>query len=227
MNRMSIEERRAQIVDAAMSIAVRDGVEAVTVRGVAAEAGISLGTVHYCFEDKDAMLRAMGHSLAVVASEPVRMAMDPTKDLYEIAHAAADGLWEGLTPRRHMRLLTFEFATAGSRNRALRPVAKAHLEQTWAMTQGILDQLSRIAGITYSIDTPFLSRIVAGYIDGIEIAWLVQQDDDAAIRSFHALADYVLSLVVHPDGAAPRARPVAGPDAPPDAGPDAAAPAAR
>ncbi|MHA7133552.1 TetR/AcrR family transcriptional regulator [Oerskovia turbata] len=199
MNRMSIDERRAQIVDAALSIAVREGVEAVTVRGVAAEAGISLGTVHYCFEDKDAMLRAMGHSVAVVASDPVRMAMDPTKDLHTIAHAAADGLWEGLTPRRHMRLLTFEFATAGSRNRALRPVAKAHLEQTWTMTQGILDQLAQIAGITYSMDTPFLARIVAGYIDGIEIAWLVQQDDEAAIRSFHALADYVLSLVVHPE----------------------------
>ncbi|MFE4464947.1 TetR/AcrR family transcriptional regulator [Oerskovia sp. NPDC056781] len=219
MNRMSIEERRAQIVDAAMSIAVRDGVEAVTVRGVAAEAGISLGTVHYCFEDKDAMLRAMGHNVAVVASDPVRMAMDPTKDVRTIAHAAADGLWEGLTPRRHMRLLTFEFATAGSRNRALRPVAKAHLEQTWAMTQGILDQLAEIAGITYSMDTPFLARIVAGYIDGIEIAWLVQQDDEAAIRSFHALADYVLSLVVHPDGAVPGA----GPD---DVGPDAVAPPA-
>ena len=213
MSRMSIEERRAQIVDAAMSIAVREGVEAVTVRGVAAEAGISLGTVHYCFEDKDAMLRAMGHNVAVVASEPVRLALDPTRDLYTIAHAAADGLWAGLTPRRHMRLLTFEFATAGSRNRSLRPVAKAHLEQTWAMTQGILDQLAVIANITYSIETPFLARLVAGYIDGIEIAWLVQQDDEVAIRSFHALADYVLSLVVHPQ------------DARPTSGPSAAAPA--
>ncbi|MEK8227658.1 hypothetical protein NKG05_18435 [Oerskovia sp. M15] len=68
---------------------------------------------------------------------------------------------------------------------------------------GILDQLAEIAGITYSMDTPFLSQIVAGYIDGIEIAWLVQQDDEATIRSFHALADYVLSLVVTPDGSRP------------------------
>lgn len=211
MNRMSIDERRAQIVDAAMSIAIKDGVEAVTIRGVAAEAGISLGTVHYCFEDKDAMLRAMGHSVAVVASEPVRMALGAGTDMHTLAHAAADGLWEGLTPRRHMRLLTFEFATAGSRNRALHPVAKAHLEQTWAMTQGILDQLAEIAGITYAVETPFLAQIVAGYIDGIEIAWLIQQDDQAAIRSFHALADYVLSLVVPHEGRAPDAAAPAAP----------------
>jgi AcrR family transcriptional regulator len=198
MNRMSVEERRAQLVDAAMTIAVREGVEAVTIRGVAAEAGVSLGVVHYCFEDKDELLQAMGNSLALVASEPVRASLDASTDIEVLAHAAADALWEGLTPRRHMRLLTFEFATAGVRSRALRSVAHAHLEQTWNMTEGVLQEVARRAGVTYKLDMRFLARLVAGYIDGIEIAWLVEQDDDAAIASFHALADYVLTQVVPP-----------------------------
>jgi len=200
MNRMSVEERRAQLVDAAMTIAVREGVEAVTIRGVAAEAGVSLGVVHYCFEDKDELLQAMGNSLALVASEPVRAALDVDGDVVQLAHAAADGLWSGLTPRRHMRLLTFEFATAGVRSRALRSVAHTHLEQTWAMTRGFLENVAERGNVTYSMDMGFLSRVVAGYIDGIEIAWLVEQDDETAVRSFHALAEYVLSLMLRPDG---------------------------
>ncbi|MBD5786675.1 TetR family transcriptional regulator [Cellulosimicrobium terreum] len=200
MNRMSVEERRVQLVDAAMTIAVREGVEAVTIRGVAAEAGVSLGVVHYCFEDKDELLQAMGNSLALVASEPVRASLENDGDVVALAHAAADGLWEGLTPRRHMRLLTFEFATAGVRSRALRTVAHTHLEQTWAMTRGVLEEVARRAEVTYVLDMDFLCRIVAGYIDGIEIAWLVEQDDETAIRSFHALAEYALSLMVRADG---------------------------
>ncbi|MBD8079096.1 TetR/AcrR family transcriptional regulator [Cellulosimicrobium arenosum] len=200
MNRMSVEDRRAQLVDAAMTVAVREGVEAVTIRGVAAEAGVSLGVVHYCFEDKDELLQAMGNSLALVASEPVRAALDTEGDVVELAHAAAHGLWTGLTPRRHMRLLTFEFATAGVRSRALRSVAHTHLEQTWTMTRGFLEEVARRGEVTYTTDIEFLSRIVAGYIDGIEIAWLVEQDDATAIRSFHALAEYVLSVMVRADG---------------------------
>ncbi|WP_100423220.1 TetR/AcrR family transcriptional regulator [Sediminihabitans luteus] len=201
---MPIDERRTQLIDAALRLAARDGVEAVTVRGVAQEAGVSLGVVHYCFADKDALLQAMGLSMALVASEPVQSALDGTRgDLRTLAHAAADGLWEGLQPRRHMRLLTFEFATAGVRNRALRPVAQHHLEQTWAMTRGSLEQLAQSGGVRFSMDLDLLARLVAGYIDGIEIAWLIQQDDEVTLASFHALADYVLSLVVDEPDADP------------------------
>ena len=57
MDRLPILERRAQLVRAALVVATRDGFEAATVRAIAAEAGVSLGVVHYCFEDKDELLR--------------------------------------------------------------------------------------------------------------------------------------------------------------------------
>ncbi|ROS78794.1 TetR/AcrR family transcriptional regulator [Cellulomonas sp. PhB143] len=194
MTRMPIEERRAQLLDAALSLAAREGVEAVTIRGVAHEAQVSLGVVHYCFDGKDDLLQAMGRSMALVASEHVVGALQTEGDLTVVAHALADALWTGLQPRRHMRLLTFEFATAGVRSMALRAVAQEHLEQTWAMTSAILERLAVVGSVQFPLGFAMLSRLVAGYIDGIEIAWLVDQDDDAALASFHALADYVLSL---------------------------------
>ncbi len=209
MNRLSIEERRRQLIDAAMTIAARDGVESVTIRGVAAEAGVSLGVVHYCFEDKEALLLAVGHSVAMVASEPVRAAVRPGS-LPEIAHAAAEGLFQGLIPRRHMRLLAFEFATVGARNRALRPVAHAHYQQTLVMTRGILEQLAACGGASFAVDLDFLTRLVAGYIDGIELAWLVEQDDAQALAAFHALADYCLSLMTR--AGEPTDQPTGGPN---------------
>ena len=62
--RVSAGDRREQLVEAAISRAVREGLAATTVRGIADEAGVSLSTVHYCFASKDDLLRAVARSIA-------------------------------------------------------------------------------------------------------------------------------------------------------------------
>ena len=64
MPRLDIETRRAQLIQAAVAIALRDGLDNTTVRRIATEAGVSLGTVHYCFDSKKALLEAMVESIA-------------------------------------------------------------------------------------------------------------------------------------------------------------------
>jgi TetR/AcrR family transcriptional regulator, transcriptional repressor of bet genes len=50
------QERRGQIADAVCRLAARQGLEAVTLRHVAAEAGVSMGQVQHYFATKDEML---------------------------------------------------------------------------------------------------------------------------------------------------------------------------
>ncbi|HVV20188.1 MAG TPA: TetR family transcriptional regulator C-terminal domain-containing protein [Pseudonocardiaceae bacterium] len=50
-------DRRAEIADALWRVTRRDGWEAVTMRQVAAEAGVSVGMVQHHFASKDQMLR--------------------------------------------------------------------------------------------------------------------------------------------------------------------------
>jgi AcrR family transcriptional regulator len=50
------EERRAELAAAAWRLAAREGLEAVTVRGVAAEAGLSTGAVVHYFRDKEELI---------------------------------------------------------------------------------------------------------------------------------------------------------------------------
>ncbi|MDQ2670022.1 MAG: TetR/AcrR family transcriptional regulator [Gemmatimonadota bacterium] len=49
---MDHAQRRAQLADAAIRLMVRDGLDAVTVRGVAAEAGWSTGSLRHYFADQ-------------------------------------------------------------------------------------------------------------------------------------------------------------------------------
>jgi TetR/AcrR family transcriptional regulator, transcriptional repressor of bet genes len=53
------EQRRAQIVEAALTVAARDRLDRLTVRRVAAEAGLSPGLVFHHFTDKDTLLLAV------------------------------------------------------------------------------------------------------------------------------------------------------------------------
>ena len=50
------EERRQEIADAVCHLVARQGMEAVTLRHVAAEAGVSMGQVQHYFATKDEML---------------------------------------------------------------------------------------------------------------------------------------------------------------------------
>jgi TetR/AcrR family transcriptional regulator, transcriptional repressor of bet genes len=53
------EQRRAQIVDAALTVAARDRLDHLTVRRVAAEAGLSPGLVFHHLTDKETLLLAV------------------------------------------------------------------------------------------------------------------------------------------------------------------------
>ncbi|PZR51616.1 TetR/AcrR family transcriptional regulator [Xylanimonas oleitrophica] len=203
MTRKPLAERRAQLVEAALRVAAQAGVEAVTVRAVAHEAGVSLGTVHYCFEDKDELLDAMGHSVGVQASEQIRAAIAAGGraglDYPTLAHQCAGALLEGLKQWRQVRLLLLEIATTGARNPALRATARSHLQQSTEMAKGLVATIAEAAGVRYRVDLDFLARVVTAVVDGIELAWLVDEDDRAALDSFHALADLLTTYVDDPE----------------------------
>lgn len=204
MSRKPLAERRAQLVDAALRVAAQAGVEAVTVRAVAQEAGVSLGTVHYCFQDKDELLDAMGHSIAVRASEQindaVRQGAEAGLDFRTLVHRCAEALLEGLKRWRSTRLLLLEIAITGARNPALHPTALAHVEASVQLVRRIVVGVARATGVVYRIDPDVLSRVVSAMNDGIELSWLVDGDDEAALQAFHAMAEMVVSYAVNPDG---------------------------
>lgn len=53
------ERRRPQVLDAALTIAVREGIGAVTIGSVAAEMGVTRPVVYACFSDRVEMVEAL------------------------------------------------------------------------------------------------------------------------------------------------------------------------
>jgi TetR/AcrR family transcriptional regulator, transcriptional repressor of bet genes len=87
------EERRAELRDAVWRLASRDGLEAVTVRAVADEAGCSTGALVHYFADKEDLLLFAFRTVADRVMRRVAAAEEGTADPVELARAM---LVEGL-----------------------------------------------------------------------------------------------------------------------------------
>jgi AcrR family transcriptional regulator len=87
------EERRAELREAVWRLASRDGLEAVTVRAVADEAGCSTGALVHYFADKEDLLLFAFRTIADRVMRRAASAEESTTDPVELARAM---LVEGL-----------------------------------------------------------------------------------------------------------------------------------
>ncbi|QXJ24956.1 TetR/AcrR family transcriptional regulator [Actinomadura graeca] len=86
------DARRAQITDGLVRVAGRDGLHAVTMRSVAAEAGVSLRLVQYYFESKAHLMNAALERLERLSRErcAARLAALPEPSARAYAEALLD-----------------------------------------------------------------------------------------------------------------------------------------
>ncbi|WP_278263268.1 TetR family transcriptional regulator C-terminal domain-containing protein [Nocardia sp. AG03] len=80
------EARRTAISDAVMRLLAREGLESISLRNVAAEAGVSAGQVQHYFPSKDAMMEYAAGAIAERIGARVATA-GPDPDLHQILTA--------------------------------------------------------------------------------------------------------------------------------------------
>jgi AcrR family transcriptional regulator len=87
------EQRRDELAAAVWRLAAREGLEAVTVRGVAEEAGCSTGALVHYFSDKEELLLFAFRTVADRVGRRLAASEERTSDPLELARATlAEGL---------------------------------------------------------------------------------------------------------------------------------------
>ena len=197
MNRLPVAERREQLIEAALAVASRDGIDAATVRAVAAEAGVSLGVVHYCFQDKDELLRAMAHAITSANLErSLGDLPEEVDDPQTVIEGVLDALWAGIRESRGPQLLSYELTTSSLRHSELNQVAIEQYRGQWAAAEQVLDLVERTAHVGWSVPRGDIARTVVAVIDGYSLAWLVDGDSDAARAGLLAFGRYLSTMAV-------------------------------
>lgn len=137
------EQRRVQLADALWRIAAQDGIEAATVRRVAAEAGVSVGMVQHYFTTKDEMLQfalhRVGEDLTARLTSQIRALPEP-RDPYDVVSIV---LRERLPLTAHRRLHA-QAMVAWLGRAVLRPeLAEYTIAGTRQIHEYLADQLRR------------------------------------------------------------------------------------
>jgi AcrR family transcriptional regulator len=116
-------EGRERLLDAAVRLIAREGIDNVRIARIATEAGVSAGLVHYHFASRDALLEeAIEHSYER-AGDMRLAALDDGADTAQRLRAMIDQCLPSDRPLREDWVLWVELWLRGARDPALRPVA--------------------------------------------------------------------------------------------------------
>lgn len=169
--RVSAGVRREQILEAAFDVAAREGVANLTVRAVAAEAGISHALVLFHFKRKDELVHELLEWLIAGTST-----LELTDDIARFPraidrlHALLQHEMERLSHQTgHVRLF-FEYWALGARNESVRARISGELERYRAAFQAITGDLIQSEPETFSgMTAEGLAAVAVSWIHGCAI----------------------------------------------------------
>lgn len=200
--RMAAAERRIGLIEAAKRVIVRQGVAAATTRAVAAEAGMSLASLHYVFESQHELMREVVVSAADLQNrwfEAVEMPGVPVGD--QIA-GMLDSLMDWVTTHRNEELAGYEIANYALRTPGLEPLARVRIDSGVAVVRQLVERFQEVYGpIARSADE--IAHLVFQLGDGLVLSYLTSGDDTAARRSAQLIAPYLQQITFGESPSAP------------------------
>lgn len=166
---ITAEERRREVLRAAVRCMTSSGYETVRLRDIAKEAGVSTGLLQHHFQTRDELLEQAFHQASTDLLESWAALSSAEYTPWERIVALVEQLSEQEDVRAHCITWT-EFATAAARHEALRS-GFADIYSRW---QGLLRTAMR-AGVRARLFQPNLTvddivSIVLAHLDGCELA---------------------------------------------------------
>ena len=163
------EERRAELCAAVWRLASREGLEAVTIRGVAEEAGWSTGAVVHYFSDKEDLLLSAFQTVADRVSRRLEKLEEGANGPLELARAwLVEGLPLDGDRRAEVRVW---FALLGLA--LTRPALARAQRLTYRAWQGRVAELLREAqdagAVRADVDCAAAATALVALVDGLAI----------------------------------------------------------
>jgi AcrR family transcriptional regulator len=192
--RAAEEERKAQILRAAYEVGSERGLERLTIRLVAAEAGLSNGLVHFHFRSKESLLVALldwvlASTAVLEVSDGIAGIRSPLERLLALLRREMDRLTRD---RRRIHLI-FDFWVMGIRHSTIRNRMRAeanrYREAFRPMTEAVLAaEPQRFPGVT----PDGLAAVSVGFVIGCALQSVIDAEH-FDVAEFRAAANGLLA----------------------------------
>ncbi|MEU1205832.1 TetR/AcrR family transcriptional regulator [Nocardia sp. NPDC005825] len=199
-------EREEQIIAAAIRVLSDVGVPATTLRGVAAEADVPLGTLQYVFSSKDQLLRRVITKVIHDISEALRPHLDLDKGVEHALRQGVTSFWEKLVDNRiGLQIMQYELMSYSLRNES-GELARLQYESYSSVVTDFCEQAARAAGERCAVGFETLGRLALAQVDGLILQYIAKPDPERARRDLQQALE-MLVLFADPQPVARRTRP--------------------
>ncbi|QNG17739.1 TetR/AcrR family transcriptional regulator [Rhodococcus triatomae] len=186
-------DREAQIVEAAIRVLSTVGVANTTLRAIAAEADIPLGTLHYVFPSKDTLLRAVIAALIDEVLVTVKSGLELDRG---VAHAIRQGVtrfWDTLVEGDlGLQIMQYELAMYSVRSQGPGGLAQLQFERYTALVTEFCAQAAEAAGERCAVDFGTLGRLSLAVLDGLIVQYVTDSDPARARRDLDSAVEMVI-----------------------------------
>jgi AcrR family transcriptional regulator len=187
----AVEDKRRQLLDAAVRVFARKGFHASRVGDIAEEAGVAHGLLYHYFESKDQVLEAVFHenwSILVARISSVEETDEPAAD--QIRHIAAIVLRTWLHLPDVVRVVIQEFGRSQELSERIGELTLPIDVLERVITRGI-----ERGEFRQDVDPAFAATVVYGSIDELLTAWVLGRlpsDEEAVARAEQTLVEVTL-----------------------------------
>lgn len=191
--RVPATERRQQLIEAAIRLMWTEGVERTSLRAIAREADAPLASIHYCFEDKDALLRA---AIDQWLSELVGTLAEDIKiegGLRSTVKRIASDYWANLEENPPNVLAQLELALWAMRGDAHQALARSIYPRYEEVLTDLFDRALASASEESTVPTALLARTFVGILDAGSLQYLADPASPLAKQVFDLMIDSMLT----------------------------------
>lgn len=193
---LDVTERRPQLIAAARSVLARDGVVKATLRAVAAEAGVPLGTLQYVFPSKELLLRAVIEDVVNEIAEVLGTLADADQGLEHALRTALTSFWERLVETDDgLQLMQYELTIYSLRNAGQEELARWQYERYADVIAEWCQLAASAGGETCRVPFGQLARVILAGMDGLILQHVSDPNPTRSRQNLDALIEALVSLV--------------------------------
>ena len=203
MPRISVVDRRAELISAALRVVAAEGVASATTRAIVAEAGMSLASFHYAFASRDELLaelvaHVVEHERVVLdvgellTDEETGQEHPPT--LEAVVRAGLERYVDLLRADPAREAAMHELSAYAMRTPGLEHLALEQYRRYEELAREALALAATVSGSTWTQPVDEIARTVIAFTDGLTLGWLVRRDDAEARRLVGTVAHLVATL---------------------------------
>lgn len=188
-------EREVQIVAAAVRVLASVGVSGTTLRAVATEAGVPLGTLHYVFPSKDKLLRSVITAITGDALATVRAGLELDRGMEHAIRRGVTAFWNALVEGDvGLQIMQYELAMYSARAEGPAGLARLQYDRYTTLVTDFYEESARAAGQRCAVDFEILGRLSLAVLDGLIVQYVANPDPERARRDLQRAVDMIVGF---------------------------------